>query len=864
MHRKTVVVVFFLLGLQFSLAQQSYSLSYVLDYLTNKYTVTFSYNASVINTYSNIVFPRFKQKNLKSVIKDLASKTGLIFEQIDLNNYLVIQPENNNQNYRLICGKILDELQNPLSSIPVVLENQITKTNAAGFFYLERSNSEAMVVVKCLGYQTVFLPVGQLEGEGCKTVILVPKIEKLEEVVIENYLTKGLSKKENGSIAVHIEKTGILPGVIEPDALQSLQFIPGLQSPDETATGLHIRGSTPDQNLVLFDGVKMYQNAHFFGLLSAFNPYLIDNIKLFRSATKAKYGGHAGGVISISLKDKMPNKISTGVGATLTHVNLDVKIPVLNKKLALFAGARRGITDFLNSITFQNYSEVAFQNTNIINSVNASANSRISTPNFLYQDYQAKLVYKPNSVLQIDLGFLNNSNSLSFSGLNPFFDSEINDNLEVNNNTGYAKFLVENDFYGAHALQFSTTSFSKKFIGLQNVDFSVQQPTLLEITFDKENEVNETTLQYRGTKNINSDNSIQFGYQRNWSQVAYTADSFGLDLRTFQELFRGNEISQAFYLDYVLKAEKTHFNLGLRRQYFNRLHNVFWEPRAFINYNLFSKFWLKASYELKHQSISQVTDLRNDGLGSLFNRLWVVSTEQSIPIVRNNQFGFGFDFQSNGWTLDVEFYDKKVDGIGILLNDNIFQPRNVSGIDRVQGVDLLLKKKWKYYGSWLSYSYSQSEYQFQEINSNRPFRGSFDIPHSLIWTHALNWKDFSFSLGYRFRNGIPYTPKRLDLNNPQSNFLIFQEFNSRRLPNYHRLDFTLGYDFLLQKQKNIKAKFGFTLQNITNTKNILSRDFRVEERFDSSGNPQLNTAVLTQIDRISLGFTPNLLFRILL
>jgi len=105
-------------------------------------------------------------------------------------------------------------------------------------------------------------------------------IQELERVFIKEYPTIGVKKNRDGSISVSPDELAILPGLIEPDVLQSLQILPGVQSPDETASGLYIRGATPDQNLVLWDGIKMYYSGHFFGILSAFNPYVTDKVKL--------------------------------------------------------------------------------------------------------------------------------------------------------------------------------------------------------------------------------------------------------------------------------------------------------------------------------------------------------------------------------------------------------------------------------------------------------------------------------------------------------------------------------------------------------------------------------------------------------
>ena len=57
-----------------------------------------------------------------------------------------------------------------------------------------------------------------------------------------------------------------------------MQQIPGIISLDETISNINVRGGTHDQNLFLWNNIKMDQTGHFFGLISPFNPYLIKEV----------------------------------------------------------------------------------------------------------------------------------------------------------------------------------------------------------------------------------------------------------------------------------------------------------------------------------------------------------------------------------------------------------------------------------------------------------------------------------------------------------------------------------------------------------------------------------------------------------
>ena len=58
-------------------------------------------------------------------------------------------------------------------------------------------------------------------------------MQVLEEVVISRYLTKGIFVKSGGIKNIRTQDFGILPGLIEPDVLQTIQALPGINSIDE-------------------------------------------------------------------------------------------------------------------------------------------------------------------------------------------------------------------------------------------------------------------------------------------------------------------------------------------------------------------------------------------------------------------------------------------------------------------------------------------------------------------------------------------------------------------------------------------------------------------------------------------------------
>ena len=104
-----------------------------------------------------------------------------------------------------------------------------------------------MLIISYGGYKTIKEAVESIDGKNCKTFEIEEYSSELDEVLINSYLVNGISKNKDGSIAIKPQQRDILPGLTEPDILQSVQLLPGVLSPNETSSGLHIRGGTPDQ-----------------------------------------------------------------------------------------------------------------------------------------------------------------------------------------------------------------------------------------------------------------------------------------------------------------------------------------------------------------------------------------------------------------------------------------------------------------------------------------------------------------------------------------------------------------------------------------------------------------------------------------
>ena len=677
----------------------------------------------------------------------------------------------------------------------------------------------------------------------------------LEEVVIEEYLTSGIQREnEDSAILVSPKSLGILPGLTEPDVLQSLQLLPGVQSPTETAAGVYIRGGTPDQNLVLWDGIKMYHSGHFFGTISAFNPYVTEEIKLYKSGTKARYGNRISGVIDITSDHEIPKQFEGGLGSNMTHADAFLRAP-LGQSGAIIASARRSINDVFTTETFKNLANRVFQDTKISDGNRIFEDDEVTNTKdlFYFTDFTLKAIAKPNDKNAITVSSLFTKNKLDYGFLIEEYDEASRDQLDIENKGTSLKWNYDYSKSLAHEASFYYSEFNLNYKGSNSItdEFSDQ--------LSKDNIINDFGLSYDIDLKINEASDLNFGYQFASSKVEY-ALSFE-DSESPEENFDQSNVvtnnSHSLYFDYGIRLKNKWFmNIGLRTNYFSVLDKVFVEPRFQFEAKINSDIKFKTTGESLHQAVSQVVEFNTKQFG-LENQIWVISDGSDIPVLSSVQLTSGLVFNKNGWDIDLEGYYKNVKGLtSFTLGFENVADFFSRGKSNVWGLELLIKKKIQNYRTWLSYSFVDNDFRFNNINDGNSFPSNADITHQLTWSHTYAWNGFDVSLGWSLRTGIPYTKATGIEDTPNGSVINFEETNGDRLPNYHRLDISTTYNFNFSKNNKWKGKLGFSLLNVYNQKSILSRTYEKRQSNTNTGE------VLREINKISLGITPNLVFRV--
>lgn len=668
---------------------------------------------------------------------------------------------------------------------------------------------------------------------------LPSEIQLLNEVTISNYLAQSVFKDVNGNIIIKPEKFNIIPGLTEPDLLQTIQAIPGILSINETVSNINVRGGTHDQNLILWDGIKMYQSGHFFGLISAFSPYLTNQVLVSKNGTSAAYGDGVSSTIDMQLDATLNDSISSGAGLNLIHVDAYTKLP-LNDKLELQLSARRAITDYIESITFKQYFNRIFQDTDISNTV--SENNKIVTTNeaFYFYDIGGKLLYNISEKDQLTFNIINTFNTLDYLEQEENTSTALNSGIKQKNlASGLSYNRKWTKDFSSH-LQVYLSNYKLKAI---NFDLINDQRLI------QKNEVLDTGIKFHTSNTINENLKWNNGYQFFVIGITNLEDVNNPVFKSnIKKVIRSHSLfSEATYQS---KNKNSHLTAGIRSNYINKFNTFFNEPRLSFNHRFLKHFKLEVKGEFKSQTTSQIIDRQNDFLG-IEKRRWVLANDSTIPIIKSKQVSLGIHYNKNKLLVNVEAYLKEVSGITTRNQgfQNQFQFVNATGKYNIKGLDVLINKRLNNLTSWLSYSISDNNYTFKSLNDGIDFPNSLNVNHSVTFANTYAFNNFKLALGINWRSGSPFTMP--NDTKPISNDVINFEFppNKSNLKTYFRTDFSSTYNLKLSRK--INSTIGLSLWNVLNRKNTIATYYVLNEENS-----------ISIINNKSLGFTPNLSFRV--
>jgi hypothetical protein len=797
--------------------------------LETKHNIKFSYADKDV---FSIRLTKPKYDALKPTLEFIRTTTDLTIVKLNDRYYSLT-----NTSTISICGYVLDNFEEntiPGATVEIYKSNLTGITDATGAFRFDNVPENSLVHIKHLGYKPVFIEAKEfVNTRECKTIAMALSYQELDEVIVTQFLTTGLNKLSDASIELNPAKFGILPGVSEPDILQAIQALPGIKSVDETVSDINIRGGTNDQNLILWDGIKMYQTGHFFGLISAFNPYVTQKVSIIKNGTSALFGGGVSGTLNMHTLEELPVTYTGGAGLNLISGDIYGEIPI-TENLAVQVSARRSYTDFLNTPTYTTFSEKAFQDSEVDNE-----------SEFYFYDFTTKLIYEINPYHQVSVSMINMSNNLNYFETTNDSITPNRSNLNQDNFSIGSQLQSEwtDDF--TSQLSFYYTQYDLDALSISNND--AQQ-------LKQNNLVKESNLKLSTNYKLKEHLDWMNGYEFTETGIENTTN---VNQPPFASNIKGVIRQHGLFseLKYSSENEKLTGIIGGRINYFENL-NTFkeyvFEPRINVTYELLPNFKTEVLGEFKSQVTNQIIDLEQNFLG-IEKRRWILSDGDALPVTKSKQGSIGFNYDTDKLYVGIDGFYKEVSGINVYTQG--FQNQNQFdgeiGSYAVKGLEFLINTKNNSYSAWLSYTYNKNDYTFDALIP-ASFPNNLDIRHSITLAGNYTVGNLKLGCGLNYKSGKPYTQP--NDNEPVNNSVFpneinYESSNSSRLPEYIRADFSASYSLKLSDK--LKGTLGASILNFTNRKNTLNTYYRLQD--DNS---------VETVERISLGLTPNASFRI--
>ncbi|UOB16437.1 TonB-dependent receptor [Abyssalbus ytuae] len=844
--RQIVLLLSFLLFFTFCVSQENekekVKLTDALQEIEGLFDIKFSYIEE--NVAGILIQKPILDEELPNILKKIENQTILLFEKLNNTYYSISQ-----RTASTLCGIIVDsESKKPLfgATVQSLNTNDVTVSNKHGKFTLYNTKPDHFLKIRSIGYETFTISANELYKTPCTIIYLKQKTEILSEVVVHQYLTTGLNKQKDGNITINTKDFGILPGLTEPDVLQTIQALPGVESVNETVSNINVRGGTHDHNLLLWDNIKMYQSGHFFGLISAFNPYLTEKVSVIKNGTSSSYGDGISSTIDMQSFNYIKDNFYGGAGLNLISGDVFAHVPVTNN-FALQLSVRRSMTDFLKTPTYNQFYNRVFQDSKITNIQNEEIEENVSrSEDFFFYDANLKLFYDINNkhLVRTNVIFMNNALEYAETLYN-----------ESGSETKISSLDQKNFAFGGTLKSFWNDKFSTRLTAyytnyeLEAINFALLTDQRLLVN----NEILETGVKLNTNYRISDDVNLLNGYQFYEVGITNFEDVINPDFRRkIKNVIRNHALFSE--VEYQSPSNDLFARVGIRLNYIEKFGRFLPEPRVILNKKISNNFHAEFLAEMKCQTTNQIIDLQRDFLG-VEKRKWVLANDADLPVTQSNQMSLGFNYNLKDFYVGIEGFYKEV--YGVTTSNQGFQNQDqfqrTSGNYKVKGLEFLINKKTSKYSTWLGYTLSKNDYSFEELNP-RNFRNNVDVRHSLSFAGTYTLNKLKIALGINWRTGKPYT-KPVKGNEVTitigDNIINYETPNSSTLPPYFRADFSSSYKFSLGRK--VTATAGIAILNLLNRKNTLDTYYRLK---DSEGTE------VQQVENVSLGITPNASFRV--
>ena len=800
-----------------------------VDNLLVQENIVLAFNSSRVDLSEVIKLPR-KDLTLEQIIRLLFYKDNI--KLTAGNDKIIITFLDKRSSEKLtIKGYITDGETGEVlvgASIVDIGSNSSTFSNEFGFYSLTISRLSNRINFHYLGYKSLLIE----DIDNSSVNVDLEFDNAIDQIIIEGSISDNFLIG-SGSEKIDLSQTqGFQSTSGDNDLIRAVRVSPTVQSGNEGQVGLYVRGGSPDQNLILFDGIPLYEVSHTAGFSSIFIEESIKDVDFISNGFPARYGGRLSSVMNVRLKDGNQSKFNGSAKFSLPAMKAHLEGPLFSPKTTFNISGRLSYVDkYLNQLIgdLVSYDDIELKYQDIIGKVTHRF-SETQKVSFSFYDGQDVLGLVRSNSISDTTGSLfetNSDNEVKWGSTiwSGTFSNVVSDKLQLSFNVGGIKYKNES------IARFEVNSTVNNLSTIQKLELISHSQI--------EDQLVGINLDYY----LNDQHRVKFG--GSWIHHNYKPALIGTDTTTNEgsikivsedNLIPADEL--ALYIEDTYRPHKnweiyggihlSGFNIG--EQKYRNL-----QPRFSTVFTLDSVNRFTVSYS---NMIQYIHLLVNPGVG-VPSDFWVPSTETVKP-ESARQFSLGYSRKiNNSIELSVSGYSKSIQNVleyettvDLIFNivnsitkptihdDPNWQNTVIPGKSTSRGLELQMRKTSGKYTGWFSYALSKTERQFELIDDNEIFPYKYDRRHDV--NIGIKYKfneNCSIATTWAYGSGNAYSLADKKILAPIGEDVILitaGERNNYRFPPFSHLDVQFNY---IKDIKGGELTFNLGIYNVYNRKN---------------------------------------------
>lgn len=757
-------------------------------------------------------------------------------------------------------GQILDAGSGeslPFASVTIIYSGKTIAADQNGRFVLFDLPSDTCAIqYQYIGYRSRIFRVSESRSGSGVRVYLKPDLQRLPVAEVVAKESSPIKYEEmSGAYFISNSFPGIHNGAGVLDPMRSLQISPGISASQPLSLGTNVRGASPDQTVVLFDGIPLHQPDHFFGLVSVLNPEIIRGARVKRSTFQASDPDVSAAILEFSGKEGSRFSPKTSLNFGLNTSDIYYSAPLPGGKGSFLLSGRRAMSDLWPELLFNNIYLDMFESASAYSALAPRAIYRsLPRAEFSFYDVVARLTLEPgekdivrltliktgdriasNTELTDDIAgielLLNDSAQWGTLGVSAHLDHRWNSSNQTNlafSVADYSSGLVQQDF--RKDLRFS----------IRDSTFIIQDSKLSDLNIKVNHEI--TLPSQRISAGI-------------WLSSLATSSSLTSVTNRIDSISEQQGNNYAIFLQDIIRLGRSFSaSAGLRLSYFDLSGDLRGEPRVYIEWNALPEARFKLSFGRHHQFLRR---LRRQELYLGTTDVWQLSNPDGVPLLNSTVVSLMFSGKRNNFSYEAEWYFRETEGelADALTYRGSLGSGNSSGFaegsGRFTGLDLSLSWTKKGFTAHAAYSLSSSQLRISQFSFGKWSYSPYDIPHQFKALFGWRRAGWDLSVTMVLASGMRHTPAlgvyTADLINGESiaSVVLGQAF-SESLSRHSRIDISAFHDFSPKSTRSFQV--GVFVRNAMNKKNERDRRYSV--------NPITNELIVRKVEDI--GIVPGL------